>query len=280
MKKKEKKPWREKMPWKLFQNKKTVLTVYFVLRALVILAMVHQIFLGNWENVFLCGLTLILFLMPSILERKFKVDLPDTLEIVILLFIFAADILGEIAEFYIRVPHWDTALHTINGFLFAAVGFAIVNMLNEDKRVAMRLSPVSVALVAFCFSMTIGVLWEFFECSMDLFFLLDMQKDSVVNQISTVMLDPTGGNTAVVIRDITDVIVVAGGEEISLGLGGFLDIGLLDTMKDLFVNLIGAVVFSIVGYFYVKSRGKGRFAGRFIPKVHSKVERFGDEPQK
>ena len=70
-----------------------------------------------------------------------------------------------------------------------------------------------------------------------------------------------------IIRDITDVIVVAGGEEIPLGLGGYLDVGLLDTMKDLAVNFVGAVVFSFIGYFYVKSRGKGRFARRFIPRV-------------
>ena len=124
------------------------------------------------------------------------------------------------------------------------------------------------ALVAFCFSMTIGVLWEFFECGMDQLFLLDMQKDAIVNTISTVMLDPAGGNTPVIIRDITDVVVItAAGEDIPLGLGGYLDIGILDTMKDLLVNFVGAVVFSFIGYFYVKNRGKGRFASRFIPKV-------------
>lgn len=261
-------------------KKKSVTAVYLTLRLMVILVMVAQFFHGNFENVFLCILTLILFLLPTMFERKLKVDLPDTLQIIILLFIFAAEILGEIRAYYTTYQGWDTMLHTLNGFLCAAIGFSLVDMLNREERFSLELSPAFMAIVAFCFSMTIGVLWEFFECAMDLFFLLDMQKDSVVNQISTVMLDPTGGNTAVVIRNITDVIVVAGGEEISLGLGGFLDIGLLDTMKDLFVNLIGAVVFSIVGYFYVKSRGQGRFAGRFIPKVHSEVERFGDEPQK
>ena len=123
------------------------------------------------------------------------------------------------------------------------------------------------AIVAFCFSMTIGVLWEFFECAMDQLFLLDMQKDTVIHSISSVMLDPTGGNTPVIIRDITDVIVVAGGEEISLGLGGYLDVGILDTMKDLAVNFVGAVIFSFIGYFYVKNRGRGWFARRFIPQV-------------
>ncbi len=158
-------------------------------------------------------------------------------------------------------------LHTLNGFLCAAIGFSLVDLFNRNERFSLSLSPVFMAIVAFCFSMTIGVLWEFFECIMDSFFLLDMQKDTIVHDISTVMLDPTGGNKITAIRGITDVIVVAGGKEIPLGLGGYLDIGLLDTMKDLFVNFIGAFVFSIIGYFYVKNRGRGRFARRFIPKV-------------
>ena len=257
---------------KTLKQKPTVSLVYLVLRLSVILVMLAQFFNGNFQNVFLCGLTLILFLLPTIFEHKLQVDLPDTLEIIIMLFIFAAEILGEIRAYYTTYQGWDTMLHTLNGFLCAAIGFSLVDMLNREERFSLELSPAFMAIVAFCFSMTIGVLWEFFECLMDYFFLLDMQKDTIVTQLSTVMMDPTGGNTPVIFQDITDVIIVSGGEEISLGLGGYLDIGLLDTMKDLFVNFIGAVVFSFVGYFYVKNRGKGRFAGRFIPHVLSKME--------
>ena len=250
------------------RKKSVVAAVYIVLRLLVILVMVAQFFNGNFENVFLCILTLILFLLPTIFEKSLQIDLPNALEIIILLFIFAAEILGEIRAFYTTFAYWDTMLHTINGFLCAAIGFSLVDMCNRHKRVSLSLSPVYMAIVAFCFSMTIGVLWEFFECTMDQFFLLDMQKDTVVNVISSVNLDPTGGNTPVAIHDITDVIVItADGAQHPLGLGGYLDIGILDTMKDLFVNFIGAVVFSFIGYFYVKSRGKGRFARRFIPQV-------------
>ena len=253
------------------KKKRLVALVYFLLRLSVVGIMVAQFFNRDFENVFLCGLTLILFLMPTIFERRLKIDLPDTLEIIIMLFIFAAEILGEIRAFYTTYQGWDTMLHTLNGFLCAAIGFALVDMLNREERFSLELSPLFMAIVAFCFSMTIGVLWEFFECIMDYFFLLDMQKDMVVNRISTVMLDPTGGNHPVIIKGITDVIVVAGGEEIALGLGGFLDIGLLDTMKDLWVNFIGAAVFSLIGYFYVKGRGKGRFAGSFIPNVLEEI---------
>ena len=252
----------------LRSKKGAVVTVYIVLRLAVILVLIAQFFKGNFDNVFLCILTLILFLVPTFIERKIHVDLPDTLEIIIMLFIFAAEILGEIQAYYITFHYWDTMLHTINGFLCAAIGFALVDILNRSERFSIQLSPLFLAITAFCFSMTIGVLWEFFECIMDQFFFLDMQKDTVVNTISSVMLDPKGGNHPTAIRNITDVIVVtADGTQHALGLGGYLDIGILDTMKDLFVNFIGAVVFSIIGYFYVKSRGKGRFARRFIPQV-------------
>ena len=241
--------------------------VYVVLRLIVLACAVGSLAFDNYEAFFLCLLTLVLFLVPTFIEVNFSISIPETLEVVIALFIFAAEILGELLHFYTIFPFWDALLHTFNGFLAAAIGLALVSILNRSDRIAFSLSPFFCVVVAFCFSMTIGVLWEFFEFGMDEMFGLDMQKDTVVNVISSVNLDPTGGNKITAIRGITDVIVVAGGEEIPLGLGGYLDIGLLDTMKDLFVNFIGAFVFSIIGYFYVKNRGRGRFARRFIPKV-------------
>lgn len=250
----------------LWKEKKAVTAVYIFLRTSVVLVMLAQIFNRNFENVFLCVLTLFLFAMPSLLERKLDIDLPNTLEIIILLFIYAAEILGEIGAYYVTFPYWDTVLHTMNGFLCAAIGFSLLDILNRTSRVRFHLSPLYLAIVAFCFSMTVGVVWEFFECIMDQLFFLDMQKDSVVHTIGTILLDPTGGNHPVVLRNITDVIVVqSDGTQTALSLGGYLDIGPLDTMEDLFVNFIGALLFSIIGYFYVRSRGKGKFVKRFIP---------------
>ena len=263
-----------------YANKRT-LTVYLVLRALVIAVMVRAFFRGAYENMFMCGLTLVLMILPSILTKKLKIYLPSTLEIVILCFIFAAEILGEISSFYINVPHWDTMLHTINGFLCAAVGFALVDLFNRDERFTFKLSPLFLAVVAFCFSMTIGVLWEFFEFSADHFFATDMQKDTIVRQINTVELDETRTNKVVKIKNIDDVIIVhSDGTEESLGLGGYLDIGIIDTMKDLFVNFIGAVVFSILGFIYVKTRGKGKIASSFIPRVEMNDRSLGEEEKK
>lgn len=234
-----------------------------ILRVFVILVMIAQFFNRNYENVFLCLLTLILFMIPNIIEMRFKVDLPNTLEIIVLLFIFSAEILGEIREYYIIYPLWDTMLHTINGFLAAAIGFSLVDILNRNEKVTFHLSPFFVSMVAFCFSMTIGVLWEFFEFGMDMFFKFDMQKDTILSSISTVMLDPLKGNNPVIINEITNVSI----NGIDYGLNGYLDIGLIDTMQDLIVNFIGAVVFSTIGYFYVKNRGKRSVADQFIVKV-------------
>ena len=261
-----KKAFQEAMARELREHKSSFI-VFYVLRLLVIVVLIRQLMLANYEGAFFCVLAFLLLYLPSWIQVKLRIELPPPLEITIFCFIFAAEILGEVNAFYVVIPGWDTMLHTINGFLAAAVGFSMVMLLNEDERVTFHLSPAYLAMVAFCFSMTIGVLWEFFEFSMDFFLGTDMQKDTIVHDISTVMLDPTGGNKITAIRGITDVIVVAGGKEIPLGLGGYLDIGLLDTMKDLFVNFIGAFVFSIIGYFYVKNRGRGRFARRFIPKV-------------
>lgn len=254
----------------LWREKKAVTAVTLFLRTSVILVMLAQIFNRNFENVFLCVLTLFLFSMPSLLERKLNIDLPNTLEIIILLFIYAAEILGEIGAYYVTFPHWDTVLHTLNGFLCAAIGFSLIDILNRHNRTRFHLSPLYLAIVSFCFSMTVGVLWEFFECTMDQFFYLDMQKDSIVHSIGTILLDPNGSNHPVTLRNITDVIVIqADGTQIPLGLGGYLDIGLLDTMEDLFVNFIGALIFSVIGYFYVRSRGKGKFVKRFIPVANN-----------
>lgn len=257
--------YREEMK-KSWKSKRLVTLVYFLLRLSVILVMIAQFFNRNFENVFLCALTLFLFICPTLLERKLQIDLPDTLEIIILLFIYSAEILGEIGAYYVTYPYWDTVLHTLNGFLCAAVGFSLVDILNKRQNIKFSLSPLYQAIVAFCFSMTVGVLWEFFEWTMDYFFLLDMQKDTILHSIGTIMLDPTGGNKITVIRNITDTILVqADGTRIALGLGGYLDVGLFDTIEDLFVNFIGAMVFSVIGYLYVRSRGKGKFAKRFIP---------------
>ncbi|MGN0992744.1 MAG: hypothetical protein ACI4PE_02270 [Bacilli bacterium] len=252
------------------ESKRSSLVVYAVLRVLVIVCMILQILKGNFENALLCLLSLFLLLVPFFIQKNFKITLPNTLEIIILLFIFSAEILGEIQNFYGIFPFWDTMLHTINGFLAAAVGFSLINLLNKNSE-KFNLSPVYLCLVAFCFSMTIGVLWEFFEFASDKVLNIDMQKDRVVDKISSVELDPEKNNNPVVIKDIGYTIIYdKEGKELAKISNGYLDIGINDTMKDLIVNFIGAVVFSSLGYFYLISNGKNTFVTNFVPQKGSR----------
>ena len=251
--------------------------VFSILRILVLAVLVRQIMLASYESAFFCVLTLLLLYVPSWVQVKLRIELPPPLEITILCFIFAAEILGEVNAFYVVVPNWDTMLHTLNGFLAAAVGFSMVILLNDDERLTFHLSPFFLALVAFCFSMTIGVLWEFFEFSMDYFFGFDMQKDTVVHSIHSVLLDPTRTNTVVTIPNIQDVVI--NGQ--SLGVGGYVDIGIIDTMKDLFVNFVGAVVFSITGFFYAKSKGRRRTPAQgFVPSKKTEEQDYLEQARK
>lgn len=269
MKKRDKTKTKKPIKWgKVTAVNKRSVAIYVILRFLVTALMIVQLIRGNYDNVFLCLLTLVLFFIPAILDRGFNIKLPTVLEIVIIVFIFSAEILGEMQNFYSHFKNWDTILHTVNGFLMAAIGFAMVDILNQSPRIHLTMSPVFVAFVAFCFSMTIGIIWEFFEFSMDRFFLYDMQKDFIVQNFASSILNPEHLNKPVVLENISKTVIyyAKDGKNLTETVnGGYVDIGIIDTMKDLFVNFIGAAVFSTIGAFYVKSRGKSKVAQNFIP---------------
>lgn len=248
-----------------YKKDKVKFSIYFILRGLVILCLILQLLNGEFENAALCFLSLILLLLPFFIEHSFKVDLPNTLEIIIMMFVFSAEILGEINNFYGIIPFWDTMLHTLNGFLMAAIGFSLFDLLN-DKLKSIELSPIFLCLFSFCFSMMIGVIWEFFEYGMDKFVHFDMQKDEYINEIHTVTLDPENNNNVVSINDIDYTILYDKNGKELVRLDGYLDIGLNDTMEDLIVNFIGAIIFNVFGFIYLKNRDKDRVVKNFIIK--------------
>ena len=258
-------------PIKTYQNNlknrikesKVTFIIFTVLRVLILAAMIRSIIIGNYEGAATCVLTLLLLLVPAFLEGALRINIPPLFEAIIYCFIFSANILGELAHFYAHIPIWDTMLHTLNGFLFAAVGFSTVDLLNRNNK-NVKLSPLYLTLVAFCVSMTVGVLWEFFECGMDLIFHTDMQKDFIVQNIYSCELDPAKNQTVIAVKDIVNTqITTASGEVVNIE-GGYLDIGILDSMKDLFVNFIGAIVFCIFGFIYEKVGSKSKAATKVV----------------
>lgn len=259
---------KEEIKNKLKNKSKKTITVFLILRLLVIVCMIDQGFNGNWNNVLLCLLTLILFTIPNFISVKYNIALPGTLEAIVYLFIFSSEILGEIQNFYGIFTHWDTILHTLNGFLCAAIGFSLVDILNNNENLHISMSPSFAALVAFSFSMTVGVLWEFCEFGVDKYLYKDMQKDRIIESFQSVKLKPNNDNPPLKVENIKRTEIYANnGEEIIIVDGGYLDIGLIDTMKDLYVNFLGALIFSIIGYLYIKNRDEYKFIERFLPKL-------------
>ena len=257
------------------KDQKGVFILYSILRLLVVLIMIRTIILGNYEATVTCLLVLALFFIPSLLEETLKIKIPPLLEGIMYCFIFAAEILGELGHFYTQFPIWDTMLHTLNGFLFAAVGFSTVDILNRTSR-NIKLSPLYLTMVAFCFSMTIGVLWEFFECGADIFLHQDMQKDFIIDHFQSVTLDETHSQEVIRVEDITGTVIHTASGDITIN-GGYLDIGILDTMKDLLVNFIGAIVFCSAGFAFLKYGESRKAAAKLVGGLTLKPEMPAEE---
>lgn len=239
------------------------LIIYIVLRLVIVLTAIIAFFDGSYYVVLLCGLAFILFFLPAIIDKKFNIEVPNALEIIVILFIFSSVFLGEIRGYYESFPYWDKILHTSSGFLSAAIGFSLIDILNRSEKVHMKLSPFFAAIFVFCFSMTVGVIWEFYEFGCDTFLGLDMQKDHYVQSFRSTLLD----NAYIEIES-----VVINGEVWE----GYVDIGIIDTMEDLIVNAIGAFVFSLFGWFYIK--GQGKWIENFMPKL-KEIDSQGGSPQ-
>ena len=261
-------------------NKKQFIA-YSILRILVLLTAVRCAFTHNYESLAICVLTLVLFLLPSLFEQLLKIEIPPVFQIIIYLFIFSAEILGEVNKYYTAITGWDTMLHTINGFLCAAIGFSLFNILNRGSK-SMQLSPFYLSLVAFCFSMTVGVVWEFIEFTADQMFFLDMQKDFVVSSFASVTLDESNTQIPVRISEITRTIIETKNGDPVVIEGGYLDIGIIDTMKDLMVNFIGAIVFSVIGYFY-EARNKTKSVAKELmiePLSEESIREYNENIEK
>lgn len=233
-----------------FEKKKMGKIVRLILSLIVIAIMIRQIFLKEWFMVFACIFTLIVFAIPRVFDKKFNIKFPMALEIAIYLFVFGAEIIGEIGEYYINVSWWDDLLHTVSGMLLAAVGLFFISVLNnENKRLNL---PVFYKVFAtFCFSITILALWECFEFGADCLTGSDMQKDTFITTINSVDLNEKKVNKSVSLNIET---IEVNGEDWMKKYGGYLDIGLYDTMYDLLDGLLGASIYSIFSYFYLKKK--------------------------
>ncbi|MEN8847258.1 MAG: hypothetical protein ABF377_04175 [Akkermansiaceae bacterium] len=185
---------------------------------------------GLWSTVFVSMVALVMTVLPIIFAERFEVKLPIRFAAAISIFAFATLFLGEVRDYYGRFWWWDVVLHTASAVGFGLIGFLGVFMLFEGDR--FKAPPIALAILSFCFAVSIGAIWEIFEFAMDQIFGMNMQKS-----------------------------------------------GLVDTMWDLIVDCIGAIIGSSAGFLYLEKRhGTGLLAGwirsfiRLNKKLYSKSE--------
>lgn len=164
-----------------------------------------------------CIVGVFAMLLPGLLKKKINLEIPSNMIILYVLFLYCAIYLGEVRSFYYTVPHWDTILHTFSGAMLGALGFSFVSFLNNAEKVPMHLSPMFVVVFAFCFAITLGVVWEVYEFTADGLLGTNMQKFGLED-----------------------------------GTGFIGRVALVDTMKDLIVDAVGAFVMSVIGYISLK----------------------------
>ncbi len=160
-----------------------------------------------------CILGMVAMLLPGVLQRRLRLHIPSKMVVVYALFLYCAIYLGEVRSFYYRIPNWDTILHTFSGAMLGALGLSFINILNKTHTVPLELSPFFIAFFAFCFAVSMGVVWEIYEFTADMLLGTNMQK-----------------------------FALQGGQE----LQG--QAALMDTMKDLIVDTLGALIMSVIGY--------------------------------
>jgi len=168
-----------------------------------------------------CVLGLLVINIPTFLGKKFKFTVPAFLYVLYIVFLYCAIFLGEVRSFYYLIPYWDVVLHSFSSLMLGFFGFMVITVLNRDEDILFNISPVFASLCAFSFAVTIGTAWEIYEFVCDSLLGLNMQKFMLADGTSLI------GHEA-----------------------------LTDTMKDIIIDVIGALISSLVGFFAIKNNKK------------------------
>lgn len=246
-----------------YRKNKFTTTLFLIMQGITLACLVRELIVGEWQEIGLCVLTMFLFCLPYLISIIFRVKIPAGLLTIVFLFIFSAEILGEFNDFYQLFPVWDIILHAISGFIAASVGFSLIALLNK-KLDLKQFSQTFLLVVPLCFSLAVGAVWEMLEYSCDTIFQTDTQKDTFVTEIRTVSLGPDRRNKVLKLPDIAETrLYDQSGREIAR-FDDYLDIGLHDTLEDMFVNFIGAIVFGVIEYLYLTKPRKYAFVRHIL----------------
>lgn len=175
------------------ETHKYLLFISYSIKLILIIAIISAIFTKQYITLFFSILTLFLGVLPSLLQKNYKINLPLEFELIILIFIFSTLYLGEVSGYYEIYWWWDIMLHTLSGIIIGMIGFLIVYILNSQKKIHLHLTPIFIAIITFSFAVSIGVIWEIFEYFMDIIFGLNMQRSGLVDTMGDLIVDSIGG---------------------------------------------------------------------------------------
>lgn len=247
---------------------KALIILLILLHVFTLVLLVRKLADGQWGHAGLCLLCLALYSLPALLGFIFRAYLPPLLYGISACFAAAANLGGEVFGFYIRFPVWDSCLHLIWGILAAVIGYSMPDLLGHREGISRAMQKAAAVLFSVSFAMLIAVLWEFIEFAVDLWFHTDMQKDSWITAIHSVLLQPDGLNQAQHM-EITGVIV--NGEPWT----AYLDVGLRDTMFDLLWTFSGAVPGSLLVLTDRRGPGGSRILRSLLPRPYVNLSKDG-----
>lgn len=228
---------------------KSSLIILLLLFLITFVIMIKNFIIKDYRSAFISMFTIFIISLPDLMEKKFELKFTYFFKIIIYFFIFSNSILGEVCHYFIDYPYWDFVFHLIGGFIFVGVCLSLIHKYS--------LSLLLVIILTISFSMTVSISWEFVEYGADKIFYTDMQKDAIISNISSVKVDKVKNYKEEDVKDICKTVLYdENGDILKVIKGGYLDIGLNDTMKDLGASFLGAVIFWLINYLSIYNKKK------------------------
>lgn len=206
--------------------------IIILMRVVVIFYLIIGIIKWNTTTVVAALLSLVLMTITSYLKKKLNLD--KKLELLIYIFIITTEVLGQIYHFYTRVPIFDIIIHTYSSFVISYIALIIIKK--------HKLPKIITILFIFSFAMMCESIWEIFEFGTDHLLKTDMQKDTIINEITSCYLSEDKDTPTTMVVDN----VIVNNISFTDKYNGYLDIGLYDTISDMSCALVGALIFIII----------------------------------
>ena len=205
-------------------------SIFSLFKVVVILNLLVCLMNREWTATFICLFNFVLFFMADFVQKKLGHN--NFLHFLIYLFFTSSLLGGEVYFLYVRIWYFDIILHIFSSFIVSWFCFYLIKLFIKN------IGGILFTIFIFSFAMMIAAIWEIAEFSIDRLFGVDMQKDTIITEVNSVLLSSDG--RSVINKKISEMKI---GDYI---VNGYIDIGLYDTIGDMICAVIGSIVFIII----------------------------------